>query len=106
VALIGDSAFFHSGIPALCNAVRNEGDVLIVVLDNGGTRSTGGQPSAAAPRDLRGEEVFSLSISGLATACGVPHVQVIEASEEPQDLIRAFKEALVQQGPALVQVVL
>lgn len=106
VALIGDSAFFHSGIPALCSAARAGGDVLVVVLDNGGTRSTGGQPSPAVPRNARGERVRALSISELASACGLDHVQVVDAKEDAQELIRAFQSALSVRGPALVQVML
>lgn len=43
VALIGDAAFFHSGINALVDAVTRETDLLIVILDNGAAALTGGQ---------------------------------------------------------------
>jgi indolepyruvate ferredoxin oxidoreductase alpha subunit len=45
VAYIGDSTFFHSGLPALANAVRAKDDVTVVVLDNYITAMTGFQPS-------------------------------------------------------------
>lgn len=35
VAFIGDSTFFHSGMTGLANAVFNQHDVILVVLDNG-----------------------------------------------------------------------
>ena len=33
VAFIGDSTFFHSGIPGVINAVYNESDIVMIVLD-------------------------------------------------------------------------
>ncbi|WP_297521591.1 indolepyruvate ferredoxin oxidoreductase subunit alpha, partial [Thermococcus sp.] len=34
VATIGDSTFFHTGLPALANAIYNRSNIVIVVLDN------------------------------------------------------------------------
>lgn len=45
VAYIGDSTFFHSGLPALVNAVQADDDVTVVILDNYVTAMTGFQPS-------------------------------------------------------------
>ena len=47
VALFGDSSFFHSMLPAICNAVVNQSDVLMIVLDNGATVTTGSSPTPA-----------------------------------------------------------
>ncbi|WP_045212693.1 indolepyruvate ferredoxin oxidoreductase subunit alpha [Desulfonatronovibrio magnus] len=44
VAFIGDSTFFHSGLSPLANAVYNNHDFMLVVLDNGTTGMTGHQP--------------------------------------------------------------
>ncbi|MHB8874110.1 MAG: thiamine pyrophosphate-dependent enzyme, partial [Myxococcaceae bacterium] len=49
VAFIGDSSFFHSGMPALLNAVQNDDDVVLVVMDNDITAMTGFQPSPGTP---------------------------------------------------------
>jgi indolepyruvate ferredoxin oxidoreductase alpha subunit len=43
VAAIGDSTFFHSGIPPMINAVYNQADITMVVLDNSATAMTGFQ---------------------------------------------------------------
>lgn len=45
VAYIGDSTFFHSGLPALANAVQANDDITVVILDNFITAMTGFQPS-------------------------------------------------------------
>lgn len=43
IAIIGDYGLAHSGIPALINAVHNEHEVLIIVLQNEVAAMTGGQ---------------------------------------------------------------
>ncbi len=45
VAYIGDSTFFHSGLPALVNAVQNNDNITVIILDNYITAMTGFQPS-------------------------------------------------------------
>ena len=45
VATIGDSTFFHSGIPALVNAVAQRARFILVILDNATTAMTGHQPT-------------------------------------------------------------
>jgi indolepyruvate ferredoxin oxidoreductase alpha subunit len=45
VAYIGDSTFFHSGLPALANAVQADDEITVVVLNNYITAMTGFQPS-------------------------------------------------------------
>ncbi|MEW5825750.1 MAG: thiamine pyrophosphate-dependent enzyme [Candidatus Bipolaricaulota bacterium] len=43
VATIGDSTFFHGGIPGLLNAVQHRTPLVVVVMDNGWTAMTGMQ---------------------------------------------------------------
>jgi indolepyruvate ferredoxin oxidoreductase alpha subunit len=49
VAYIGDSTFFHSGLPALANAVQADDEITVVILDNYITAMTGFQPSLTTP---------------------------------------------------------
>ena len=46
-SFIGDSTFFHTGIPGVINAVYNGTDLTVVVLDNSTTAMTGHQPTRA-----------------------------------------------------------
>ena len=48
VALIGDSTFWHSGIPGLANAIWKNVNILIVIMDNQTTAMTGDQPNPSA----------------------------------------------------------
>lgn len=81
VAVIGDSTFFHVGIPALVNAVYNKTPMLIVVLDNRYTAMTGGQPNPTQRID----------IAKVAEAIGADEVYVID----PFD-VKAAEEAMVK----------
>jgi indolepyruvate ferredoxin oxidoreductase alpha subunit len=44
VAVIGDSTFLHSGITPLMDAVAEDADLTVLILDNEATAMTGGQP--------------------------------------------------------------
>lgn len=44
VCTIGDSTFFHSGIPPLVEAVERKAPMVVCILDNRTTAMTGGQP--------------------------------------------------------------
>jgi len=54
VAFIGDSTFFHSGIPPLANAARAGDKVTVVILDNHITAMTGFQPSPTGDPEAAG----------------------------------------------------
>jgi len=45
VATIGDSTFYHAGLPPLVNAVHNGAKFILVLLDNSTTAMTGNQPT-------------------------------------------------------------
>jgi indolepyruvate ferredoxin oxidoreductase, alpha subunit len=70
LAVCGDSTFFHAVMPALVNAVHHESDIVLVVLDNGGTAMTGFQPHPGLDRDVLGNEVTKIDIREVCEAIG------------------------------------
>jgi len=78
IALIGDSTFFHAGIPALINSVYNKSNLLVVVLDNRITAMTGHQPNAGMQKTGMGDRAEDIKIEDIAKACGVKNVKVID----------------------------
>jgi indolepyruvate ferredoxin oxidoreductase alpha subunit len=104
VALFGDSSFFHSMLPAVCNAVVNGSDVLMVVLDNGATVTTGFQPNPGVGRDALGRPAPALSIERIAEACGVPLIRTFAQDDPPPRLDDLFREALAHRGLGMVVV--
>ncbi|MDR2780489.1 MAG: indolepyruvate ferredoxin oxidoreductase subunit alpha, partial [Synergistaceae bacterium] len=78
-AFIGDSTFFHTGIPGVLNAVYNKADVIVSVLDNSTTAMTGGQPHPGTGRTVMGGETRKADICGVLSALGVDDVQRVNA---------------------------
>jgi len=78
-AFIGDSTFFHTGVAGLINAVYNGANVVIVILDNGTTAMTGGQPHPGMARTLMGEPAKKISIYELAKGIGADDIQRVNA---------------------------
>lgn len=101
VAFIGDSTFFHSGIPAIINAVYNGADITVAVLDNRTTAMTGHQPHPGIGVTATGKPSKAIDIAAIAKSCGVELVKSVDA----QDLnacIAAAKEAAEFHGPAVL----
>jgi indolepyruvate ferredoxin oxidoreductase alpha subunit len=97
VAFIGDSTFFHSGLPALVNAVHHKHDFLLVILDNGTTAMTGHQPHPGVslmPPGYPGEHV---PIQRVVKALGVEQLWVVNPFKYKESLA-ATKEALNASG--------
>lgn len=92
-ATIGDSTFFHAGIPALINAVVQGARFTLVILDNSTTAMTGHQPTPALGRNLNGIAAPAVSIAEIAGACGVRFVR----EADPYDL-KAFTDLLKEAG--------
>jgi len=84
VAVIGDSTFLHSGVPALMNTVYNRGCSTVILLDNRTTAMTGAQENPATGRTLQGEPSRRVDLAGLCRALGVEHVY----SVDPHDMLR------------------
>lgn len=102
VAFIGDSTFFHSGIPGLVNAVFNNHNFTLVILDNGTTAMTGHQPHPGVDMtELNLEGYGRVSIENLVKALGVPHVSVIRPFNVRKS-IETVREALDHKGVSVV----
>ncbi|MGB9930134.1 MAG: thiamine pyrophosphate-dependent enzyme [Methanosarcina sp.] len=81
VAFIGDSTFFHSGIPAIVNAVYNSADITLVVLDNRTTAMTGHQPHPGIGKTALGSASKAIDISGVVRSCGVEYIRTINIDD-------------------------
>ncbi len=71
VVTIGDSTFFHAGIPALVNAVVQQANIIVVILDNATTAMTGHQPVPHMGLKADGSATKKVPIPDLVRACGV-----------------------------------
>ncbi|UCD89206.1 MAG: indolepyruvate ferredoxin oxidoreductase subunit alpha [Desulfobacterales bacterium] len=102
LSFIGDSTFFHSGIPGLINAVFNKHNATLVILDNGTTAMTGHQPHPGVNmKKLNLDGYEPVSIENIVRAVGVSHVTVIRPYRIKKS-IDAIKEALNVDGVSVV----
>ena len=84
VATIGDSTFFHAGIPALVNAVHQKARFILVILDNSTTAMTGGQPAPNLPTLSDGSPAEVIHLEPLVRACGVDFLEVVDPYDVPK----------------------
>ncbi len=89
VATIGDSTFYHAGIPALINAVHTRAPFVLVIMDNSTTAMTGGQPTPSAEYLADGSPGSRVDMEKLVRGCGVEASEVVD----PYDY-GALKETL------------
>jgi indolepyruvate ferredoxin oxidoreductase alpha subunit len=102
VAFIGDSTFFHSGIPGLINAVFNRHNFTLIILDNGTTAMTGHQPHPGVDMEkLNYDGYGQVSIEAVVKAIGVPHVTVIRPYRVKKSIM-AIKDALHYKGVSVI----
>lgn len=97
VVTIGDSTFFHAGIPALINAVVQQARIIVVILDNATTAMTGGQPVPHMGIAAGGKATRAIAIEPLVQACGVDYLETCD----PYDQTRF--SALLQEADAHIR---
>jgi indolepyruvate ferredoxin oxidoreductase alpha subunit len=101
VAVLGDSTFFHSGIPALINTVYNQSPVVTVIMDNRVTGMTGHQDNPSTGRTLQGQQTTAIEIEPLVRALGIKHVKTVPAFEV-DEVERTLKEYLKLNEPSVL----
>lgn len=80
-AFIGDSTFFASGITGVVNAVYNEANITVVILDNSTTAMTGHQPHPGTGRTMMGNIVDKIDIVKILKAIGLTRVETVNPLE-------------------------
>jgi len=79
IAVIGDSTFLHSGITPLVNAVYNEGQLTVIILDNHTTAMTGHQEHPGTGISAQGKETKAVELEYLVRGIGVSDVKITDA---------------------------
>lgn len=74
-AFVGDSTFFASAITGVVNAVYNQANMTLVVLDNSTTAMTGHQPHPGTGRTVMGDVTAKVSIEAVLRGIGVSVVE-------------------------------
>jgi len=89
VAVMGDSTFFHMGIPSLIEVLYNKSNTICVILDNRTTGMTGHQEHPGTGKNAYREIAPEIDIESVAKSLGAKNITTID----PNDL-KAVREAL------------
>ena len=101
IAFIGDSTFFHAGIPGLINAVHHGHKFLLMILDNRTTAMTGHQPHPGSTKGPTCCDITAVSIEEVVKGCGVKWLKVVD----PYDIkltTETVREALAQPTVSVI----
>jgi len=122
IAFVGDSSFFHAGIPALINTVFNKSNPLIIILENQTTAMTGHQPHPGSsiridsdykfawahshtpkPSDSEAEGgLFAcIKIENIVRACGVKNLKIIDPIKQ-EEFIKTIKDFLNKKEVSVI----
>jgi indolepyruvate ferredoxin oxidoreductase alpha subunit len=101
IATIGDSTFFHGGIPGLVNAVQHQVPMTLIIMDNGWTSMTGMQINPGTAEEFQASGDRRIDIASIIPALGADHFFIIdpfdfEASTE------TIQKALVLPGVKVI----
>ena len=100
VSFIGDSTLFHAGLPGIVNAVFNNHNLTLIVMENGTTAMTGHQDHPGAGRNANGPSE-AIPIRGVLEGLGVKSIREVDAYSQAK-LIELVKEANAEEGFSVV----
>lgn len=85
-AFIGDSTFFASGMTGVVNAVYNQAEITLIVLDNSTTAMTGHQPHPGTGHTMMGDVVNAVDITKILEGIGLTRVVTANPLELEQSI--------------------
>ena len=101
IATIGDSTFFHAGIPGLINAIQYQVPLTLIILDNGWTSMTGMQVNPGTAEAFQRSGNRQVDIASLIPALGVKHFFVIDPFDLDESTV-TIQRALALPGVKVV----
>jgi len=96
VAFLGDSAFYHAGIPGIINALFNKHNFTLIVMENGTTAMTGHQDHPGTGHNFR-EPVESIPIRKVLEGLGVKTILECDTYQQAK-LTELVKQAIAEPG--------
>lgn len=100
VAFIGDSTFFHAGLPGIINAVFNNHPITLILMENGTTAMTGHQDHAASGRNFN-DPTDKIPVKQVLEGLGVNHIYDVDTYQQAR-LTEYVKKALADDGFSVV----
>lgn len=100
VAFLGDSTFFHAGIPGVVNALFNNHRLTLIVMDNGTTAMTGHQDHPGSGKNFNGPSE-RIPIRQVLEGLGVKDIAEVDTYSQ-KSLTEAVEKALDAPGFSVV----
>jgi indolepyruvate ferredoxin oxidoreductase alpha subunit len=100
IATIGDSTFFHAGIPPLINAVYQKVPLTVIILDNGWTAMTGFEENPGTI-NLGGSSTKRIDIVEICRGCGIEDIKIIDPYQS-EKAIDAIMKAIEYPGVSVI----
>lgn len=101
ISVIGDSTFFHAGLPGMINICHHNEDVLIIILDNSVTAMTGQQTNPGTGFGLPDNPKNKIQIEDVLKGIGFKNI-IINDCFDARNSIPSFKKALEEPGPTVI----
>ena len=104
LVFMGDSTFFHSGMPAISDAIKNNQNIAFVILDNKTTAMTGHQPTPGADLNILGQPTFAQDIERIVrglTADSDAFIARMNPAQR-QDYQELIQRALLRDGVKII----
>ncbi len=100
VAFLGDSTFFHAGIPGIINAVFNKHNLTLIIMENGTTAMTGHQDHAASGSNFN-EVVEKIPVRSVLEGIGVKNIHEVDTYQQNK-LTELVEKAISEEGFSVV----
>ena len=100
-AVIGDSTFYHAGMPGLLNIAYNKANVCVIILDNHAVAMTGHQPTPGSGKTAMGTDAKIMPIQDVAKGLGIDRVEVVDPYNV-KETTKVLRDILNYQGPSVI----
>jgi indolepyruvate ferredoxin oxidoreductase alpha subunit len=100
VAFMGDSTFFHAGLPGIVNAVFNQHNLTLILMENGTTAMTGHQDHPATGRNFN-EVTAKIPVRSVLEGLGVQHIYEVDTYQQKK-LKELVEKAIKEDGFSVV----
>lgn len=96
VVFMGDSTFFHGGMSAISDSIKNNQDIAYIILDNQTTAMTGHQPTPAGEFDILGNPTFAQDIEKIAQGlAGNSEIDIVRTNPENRVNYKKYLEKTI-----------
>ena len=96
VVFMGDSTFFHGGMAAISDSIKNNQDIAYIILDNQTTAMTGHQPTPADELDILGNPTFAQDIEQVTQGlAGDSEIEIVRTNPEDRVNYKKYIEKTI-----------